>query len=266
MTADTLVAHLRHIHADLHDRDAVRDHGTALARIVSTALAATPAAGRAGLTLADDRYRAAVAAAPAPLVGPLDARQAELDRSPARAVLSRESADGVVVVADFAGRDRARWPEFSGHALDAGWRAMLSLGMEVGGVPRAALNLYSQAPGAFGPDERRVGGLLALGMGMLLLAADHAEQLTAALARRDVIGRAKGVLMERFQLDQGAAFARLVSASQETNLRLADVARWVDEQCGVTDAPPVRRTVTDVDVVTVPRPRPHADPTTWPVP
>jgi AmiR/NasT family two-component response regulator len=57
--------------------------------------------------------------------------------------------------------------------------------------------------------------------------ARQTEQLHRALASRDVIGQAKGILMERFCIDSVAAFAMLVKASQDTNVKIADVARFL---------------------------------------
>jgi AmiR/NasT family two-component response regulator len=50
------------------------------------------------------------------------------------------------------------------------------------------------------------------------------------LSTRDVIGQAKGILMERFGLTADAAFAVLVKASSETNTKL----RIVCEQLCLT--------------------------------
>ena len=50
------------------------------------------------------------------------------------------------------------------------------------------------------------------------------EQLQQAVATRDVIGQAKGMLMERHGLDADRAFAVLVRYSRDTNTRLRDVA------------------------------------------
>jgi AmiR/NasT family two-component response regulator len=50
------------------------------------------------------------------------------------------------------------------------------------------------------------------------------EQLKGALEGRDVIGQAKGILMERHGIDADEAFARLVEMSQHTNVRLREVA------------------------------------------
>jgi AmiR/NasT family two-component response regulator len=41
---------------------------------------------------------------------------------------------------------------------------------------------------------------------------------------RDIIGQAKGILMERFSITADQAFALLVRVSQSTNRKLADIA------------------------------------------
>lgn len=48
--------------------------------------------------------------------------------------------------------------------------------------------------------------------------------LRRALESRDVIGQAKGILMERFLIDADAAFALLQRTSQQTNTKLHDLA------------------------------------------
>jgi hypothetical protein len=63
--------------------------------------------------------------------------------------------------------------------------------------------------------------------GLLLYGATHAAQMSRALDTRDVIGQAKGILMERFGVEGDQAFQMLVRSSQDTNIKLADVARWL---------------------------------------
>ncbi len=55
----------------------------------------------------------------------------------------------------------------------------------------------------------------------------HAEQLEEALMSRDIIGQAKGVLMEREHIDADAAFNELVLQSQRLNEKLRLVAERV---------------------------------------
>jgi AmiR/NasT family two-component response regulator len=50
------------------------------------------------------------------------------------------------------------------------------------------------------------------------------EGLEIALESRDVIGQAKGILMERGKVDAEKAFDQLVAMSQERNEKLRDVA------------------------------------------
>ncbi|OBF10035.1 ANTAR domain-containing protein [Mycobacterium sp. 852002-10029_SCH5224772] len=65
------------------------------------------------------------------------------------------------------------------------------------------------------------------------LAAEN-EQLTQAIATRDTIGQAKGILMERFNIDADRAFAMLARLSQQTNTRAEQIARMLVQ----SDRPP----------------------------
>ena len=60
-----------------------------------------------------------------------------------------------------------------------------------------------------------------------ILASRHGEQLESALSTRDRIGQAKGIIMERFGVDDVQAFEMLRRLSQESNTRLIDVAQRV---------------------------------------
>jgi AmiR/NasT family two-component response regulator len=54
--------------------------------------------------------------------------------------------------------------------------------------------------------------------------AVEVEHLRKALLSRDVIGQAKGILMERFKVTADEAFHLLVESSQHRNVRVADLA------------------------------------------
>ncbi len=51
------------------------------------------------------------------------------------------------------------------------------------------------------------------------------EQLRCALESRDIIGQAKGVVMERFNVDATAAFQLLVKVSQNANIPVEQISR-----------------------------------------
>jgi len=55
------------------------------------------------------------------------------------------------------------------------------------------------------------------------------EHLRRALASRDLIGQAKGILMERFKITADEAFALLVQVSQHDNVRVADLSTMLAE-------------------------------------
>jgi AmiR/NasT family two-component response regulator len=62
-----------------------------------------------------------------------------------------------------------------------------------------------------------------------LINEQREHQFKAALATRDIIGQAKGMIMERFSVDASQAFAMLKSISQESNTPVRDLAtRIVD--------------------------------------
>jgi AmiR/NasT family two-component response regulator len=50
------------------------------------------------------------------------------------------------------------------------------------------------------------------------------EQFRSALASRDVIGQAKGRIMERYRVDAVQAFDMLRKLSQDTNVPLIEIA------------------------------------------
>lgn len=53
---------------------------------------------------------------------------------------------------------------------------------------------------------------------------EKVEHLTMGIESRDVIGQAKGILMERYGLTGEQAFEVLVSVSSTTNLKLRQIA------------------------------------------
>ena len=60
------------------------------------------------------------------------------------------------------------------------------------------------------------------------VAAENQSQ--AALASRDLIGQAKGILMHRENLTGLQAFNTLAQVSKGTSIKLVDVARWLVEE------------------------------------
>lgn len=79
------------------------------------------------------------------------------------------------------------------------------------------------------PGDGRGDPRLADHAAVALVGARRERQMSEALASRDVIGQAKGMLMQRDGITGQRAFDLLIGASQHANLKLADVARWLVE-------------------------------------
>jgi len=128
-------------------------------------------------------------------------------------------------------RSEQRWPDYAQHVSAHGVGSSLSVPLPFQGVTIGALNNYAAAPGAFGQADIAVGqevaAWVALAVGnadMIARTADDLAGMRAAMASRAVIEQAKGILMERRKVTEDQAFTALSHASQNTNIRLRDVA------------------------------------------
>jgi GAF domain-containing protein len=117
------------------------------------------------------------------------------------------------------------WPEFTKRvAADYGMGSMLSFQLYVSGDSLGALNLYNSSPEAFSDESEHVGLLLAAHAAVAMASAQHEQHLLQAMATRDLIGQAKGILMERYKITGDQAFSLLIRVSQNANMKLRDVA------------------------------------------
>lgn len=65
-----------------------------------------------------------------------------------------------------------------------------------------------------------------------ILAGSRAEQLYSAVSTRDRIGQAKGIIMERFGVDDVRAFDLLRRLSQESQVKLVEIAQQIIDTRG----------------------------------
>lgn len=143
-----------------------------------------------------------------------------------------------------------RWPTFGPMAAEQGMRSLLSFCL-FGHATLGALNLYAQLPRAFGTADRAKGLIFATHAGVALAAAGEREEaadalavevktlenLHVALASRQVIGRAEGILMQRELITADQAFDLLRQASQDLNTKLREVAQYVVDTGDVPRSP-----------------------------
>jgi len=120
-----------------------------------------------------------------------------------------------------------RWPEYSRAVCELGVRSGLSFKLYTGDRTAGALNLFSLQSHAFTAESEAIGSVLAAHAAAAILASRDGEQLQSALLSRDVIGQAKGVIMERFEVDAVRAFEMLRQLSQEMNVRLTEIAQRI---------------------------------------
>jgi GAF domain-containing protein len=118
-----------------------------------------------------------------------------------------------------------RWPEFCAEAARLEVRSMLCVPLWIDERGLGALSLYADQAAAFSDPHERVAVLLATFAALALAEAQRAGQMQDALGNRDIIGQAKGILMERHHIAADAAFAVLSRVSQAENRKLAEVAR-----------------------------------------
>lgn len=119
-----------------------------------------------------------------------------------------------------------RWPVYCREvAALTPIRSILAFELFTGEGSTGALNFYAGSPNAFDDDAVELGLVLATHAALAWHMVRRDEQFRSALASRDVIGQAKGMLMERFDLDAVQAFELLKRLSQHSNTPLFGVAR-----------------------------------------
>jgi GAF domain-containing protein len=118
-----------------------------------------------------------------------------------------------------------RWPNWGPYiAKEIGVVCIVSYRLFTSADTLGAMNLYSRKPEAFDSDDINNGQALAAHVAVALAASQNAENLEMAITNRTVIGRAEGILMERFDILPDQAFAVLRRVSQHRNVRLNRVA------------------------------------------
>lgn len=118
-----------------------------------------------------------------------------------------------------------RWPRYRRGALKhTPIRSVLSFKLFRGSQTAGTLNLYAEQARAFDDDSLRAGLAVAAHAAVAWDILQRAKQFRDALASRDVIGQAKGILMERFEIDSVGAFDLLKRLSQESNTPVAELA------------------------------------------
>jgi GAF domain-containing protein len=187
--------------------------------VVHLARAMVPGADEATITMVREDRHCYSAAATSALASDFDVLQDETGEGPCLDAIWQQET---VRVNDLA-RD-PRWPVLGPRAAERGVGSMLCLQLFVHRDTLGALDLLAHATSAFTDESEHVGLLLASHAAIAAADAHHLENVTSALMNRDMIGQAKGILMERFKITSDQAFAVLAKVSQDTNRKVSAVA------------------------------------------
>ncbi|MBK1787754.1 ANTAR domain-containing protein [Prauserella cavernicola] len=200
-----------------------------LDRVVGAVKALVPEADFVSITLRTKEGRYTTPVRTDELADRLDELQYTFDEGPC-VHATRTSGEGIVDVPDVSA---GPWPRWASEAAALGVGSVFAVGLVPADDPPrlGALNLYSRQSHALDKVDRDLSIVLASHATVALAATtamtsaefEHA-QLRAALESRDVIGQAKGILMQRRGLSAEGAFDLLRRTSQDLNIKLAKVA------------------------------------------
>jgi transcriptional regulator with GAF, ATPase, and Fis domain len=196
-----------------------------LAELTDAALKAMPGADCAGITIARRGGEVTTASATHYYAETLDELQHQLRQGPC---LSAAWEQSVIHVRDL-GADY-RWPQYRlGAIARTPIRSLLCFQMFADHKTMGALNFYAENPYAFDDAAVEIGVIYATHGALAWRMLRRDREFRSALASRDIIGQAKGMIMERFGIDAVQAFELLKRLSQSSNTPVVDVARQLVE-------------------------------------
>ncbi len=213
---------------DVDTAGAGSEPDSALHRVVCDAAEHVPGIGHATLILWDEHGRVERSLASDDVGTELIGIQSRIGQGPC----VDAATDGRTVEAP----DLDGWPWFASAVAGLGVRGVVAVPLRCGSKT-GALALWTDETGAFPASTGTLGEMFARYATTALAYAAERDTVREAVARRDVIGQAKGVLMVQHGVDADAAFRMLVRRSQHTNVKLVDVARSVVDEAAERGAP-----------------------------
>jgi hypothetical protein len=232
--ADAPPTRLAMVFADLaeqlYDADSVDD---VLLRIAEAAVSTVAGCRMASVTLSErNGYRTAASTDSA--ATSVDQAQYQAHEGPCL-----DAVDAPMVYAQSFPDER--WPTLASRPTESGVQSVLSYRLATASSGAAdlgdgSLNSYGVTPYAFNDTAQEIGLILAAHASVAARAVDErstlrnlGRDLQQALLSREVIGQAKGILMERLKVTPEDAFDLLRRSSQRLNIKLREVARGLAE-------------------------------------
>jgi ANTAR domain/GAF domain len=197
-----------------------------LDRIVQAASDTVPGADYASITIRRADGRLETVAATAGVVVRADELQYALREGPCYDAVT---GDATTYAKDLS--NSTRWPRFGPKAAELGLLSQMAVRLAEGQGTATGLNLYSRSLQAF-EDDVDLAELFASHARVALGFAVQLETLQGAIGTRETIGKAIGIVMERYGLSSDRAFEFLIRMSQNSNVKVRDLA------ASIVDLPP----------------------------
>jgi GAF domain-containing protein len=209
------------------DIAAPRSLDRVLADVTAAAVELIPAADIAGVLLVKGGGGFESIADTDSLVSKLDELQHDFGEGPCHDAALKQT---IVRTDDL--REEPRWPQYAPAAVEHGVLSSLSFKLYTADRTAGALNLFSFKPNVWDTEAETIGSVFAAHAASAIMAGSHGRQMQSALSTRDRIGQAKGIIMERYGVDELRAFDLLRRLSQESQTKLIDVAQRVIDTRG----------------------------------
>ena len=202
-----------------------QDLPVVLHTLVRGAVTALPGIDHAGISVVHRDGHIDTVATTDDLVGELDQLQYDLGEGPCVDAV-REQA---VVPVQHA-RHEQRWPRFISAAVRRGLRSQVGLRLYTEDRTLGVLNLYSTTSDTISDEVLHMAELFSAYATLAMGRAQNKDTLDSAIASRQLIGQATGIVMERYAMSETRAFEYLLRVSSLSNTKLRDIARTMVDQ------------------------------------
>jgi transcriptional regulator with GAF, ATPase, and Fis domain len=198
----------------------VADPTAVWARITGAAVALLPKVRHASITVVDNRSVVQSRACTDRHAAAVDEVQQCYLQGPSIDAARNHEA---VHVGDLGAE--SRWPTFVANGGSTPIRSLLAFPLFQYEGSWGALTLYADESQCFADEPGQIAEAFSHNAAVIVEASHRERQLHHLLTNRDIIGQAKGVLMERFGIDAVTAFAMLAELSDRQHQSVPTVAR-----------------------------------------
>ena len=146
------------------------------------------------------------------------------------------SVHETIIIDDLA--EEQRWPKWREAVIELNLRSSISFRLFLvsnGEETFGSLNMFSSRAHAFDAQARALGQVFASHAAVALKAAITEAGLEQAVRSRDIIGLAKGILMERHHVGADEAFQMLRRSSNDRHITIRTLAEQVTEAGALPD-------------------------------